>query len=91
MKSDGVFPVNTVERGYPGAGVGGGEKDERGREEVDTAFSWMGLTSLSKARASEYKAVPGSLMMGYHACMQRRTELRRNDDDIVCCSMAVLN
>jgi hypothetical protein len=49
MKSDGVFPVNTVERGCPGAGVGGGEKGERGREEVDMAFSWMGLTSLSKA------------------------------------------
>ena len=39
MKSDGVFPVNTMERGRPGARVGGGEKGERGGEEVDTAFS----------------------------------------------------
>jgi hypothetical protein len=49
MRSDGVFSVDTVERRCPGARVGGRGKGERGREEIDTAFSWMGLTSLSKA------------------------------------------
>jgi hypothetical protein len=47
MRSDGVFSVDTVERGCPG----GGEKGERGREEIDTAFSWMGLCQTFRVRS----------------------------------------